>query len=172
MDTSHKSAVILLFHLALIQHPHQGVILCAELWLLSLQELDFCLVKQHGRTTDAKLQKKEVPNPLCPAWDRDLCNPPYKFPNTICMGSSTASTPAAWSLVKGLKKSFPSYLGSTVGNSSLGQVVLRCSINAVKHPLLQASTAHHRRAEFGWAMGSHWGSSKLQEYKSHHEMWP
>lgn len=106
VHTSHKSAVILLFHLALIQHPHQGIILCAELWLLSLQELDFCLVKQHGRTTDAKLQKKEVPNLLCPAWDRDLCNPPYKFPNTICMGSSTASTPPVRSFVKGLKNLF------------------------------------------------------------------
>lgn len=46
--TPRESAVELLFHLASIQSPHQGRILCAELRLPALQELDFCLVNQHG----------------------------------------------------------------------------------------------------------------------------
>lgn len=36
--TCHQSAGVLLFHLALIQHPHQGTILSAELRLPSLQD--------------------------------------------------------------------------------------------------------------------------------------
>lgn len=55
--TSRESAVELLFLLASIQSPHQGRIFRAELRLPALQELDFCLVNQHGhgRTTRARL---------------------------------------------------------------------------------------------------------------------
>lgn len=53
MFTSCCLAEELLFHLASIQFPHQGKMLCAELRLPALQELHFCLVNQHGhgRTT-------------------------------------------------------------------------------------------------------------------------
>lgn len=113
--TPRESAVELLFHLASIQSPHQGRILCAELWLPALQELDFCLVNQHGHGHVLDCKRRTFQISHTPG-GTGMSNPPCDILGTRCRDSwhNQDSTSSVFALVEGFNPLFFPVLVSAV----------------------------------------------------------